>query len=98
MKSLSCVQLLATPWTAAYQAPLPMGFSRQEYWSGVRVGHILPPKSGGSDQIFPAQADDAGTSGCGSSNSSLEEQKSVQWSHQTLRSKGADSAYIELKK
>ena len=27
--------LLATPWTAAYQAPLPMGFSRQEYWSGL---------------------------------------------------------------
>ena len=27
--------LLATPWTAAYQAPLSMGFSRQEYWSGV---------------------------------------------------------------
>ena len=34
VKSLSCVQLLATPWTAAYQAP-PMGFSRQEYWSGL---------------------------------------------------------------
>ena len=31
----SRVRLLATPWTAAYQAPLPMGFSRQEYWSGV---------------------------------------------------------------
>ena len=30
-----CVRLLATPWTAAYQAPLSMGFSRQEYWSGV---------------------------------------------------------------
>ena len=28
---------LATPWTAAYQAPLPMGFSRQEYWSGVSL-------------------------------------------------------------
>ena len=26
---------LATPWTAAYQAPLSMGFSRQKYWSGV---------------------------------------------------------------
>ena len=26
---------LRDPWTAAYQAPLPMGFSRQEYWSGV---------------------------------------------------------------
>ena len=35
MKSLSRVQLLGTPWTAAYQALLPMGFSRQEYWSGV---------------------------------------------------------------
>ena len=35
MKSLSRVQLLATPWTVAYQAPPPMGFSRQEYWSGV---------------------------------------------------------------
>ena len=33
--SLSCVQLLATPWTAAYQAPPSMGFSRQEYWSGM---------------------------------------------------------------
>jgi len=35
VKSLSRVRLLSTPWTAAYQAPLPMGFSRQEYWSGV---------------------------------------------------------------
>jgi len=33
VKSLSRVQLLATPWTAAYQAPLSMGFARQEYWS-----------------------------------------------------------------
>ena len=35
VKSLSCVRLLATPWTAAYQAPPSTGFSRQEYWSGV---------------------------------------------------------------
>ena len=35
MKSLSRVQLLATPWTAAYQAPPSMGFAKQEYWSGV---------------------------------------------------------------
>ena len=32
---LSRVRLLATPWTAAYQAPPSMGFFRQEYWSGV---------------------------------------------------------------
>ena len=43
LKSLSHVRLLATPWTAAYQAPLSMGFSRQEYWSGL----LLPsPKTG----------------------------------------------------
>ena len=35
MKSLSRVWILATPWTAAYQAPPSMGFSREEYWSGV---------------------------------------------------------------
>ena len=35
VKLLSRVRLFATPWTAAYQAPPSMGFSRQEYWSGV---------------------------------------------------------------
>ena len=35
VKSLSRVGLLASPWTAAHQAPLSMGFSRWEYWSGV---------------------------------------------------------------
>ena len=40
-KSLSGVQLLATPWTAAYQAPLSMGFSRQEYWSGVPLPSLI---------------------------------------------------------
>ena len=37
VKSLSCVQLFVTPWTSAYQAPPSMGFSRQEYWSGVSL-------------------------------------------------------------
>ena len=45
VKSLSRVRLLATPWTAAHPAPLSMGFSRQEYWSGVPLPspryHIL---------------------------------------------------------
>ena len=35
VRSLSRVRLFATPWTAAYQAPSSMGFSRQEYWSGL---------------------------------------------------------------
>ena len=35
VKSLSRVRLFATPWTAVCQAPLSMGFSRQQYWSGL---------------------------------------------------------------
>ena len=35
VKSLSSVQLCATTWTVAYQVPLSIGFSRQEYWSGL---------------------------------------------------------------
>ena len=35
VKTLSRVPLFVTPWTVAYQAPLSMGFSRQEYWSGL---------------------------------------------------------------
>ena len=35
MKLLNRVRLIATPWTVAYQAPSSMGFSRQEYWSGL---------------------------------------------------------------
>ena len=49
VKSLSRVRLLATPWTAAQQAPPPMGFSRQEYWSGVPLpspGNWLMDTSG----------------------------------------------------
>ena len=42
VKSLSRVQLFATPWTAAYQAPLSMELSRQEYWSGVPLASPKP--------------------------------------------------------
>ena len=41
VKSLSHVRPLATPWTAAHQAPPSMGFSRQEYWSGVPLPSLL---------------------------------------------------------
>ena len=44
VKLLSRIQLFATPWTAAYQALLSMGFSRQEYWSGVSCER--PSKAG----------------------------------------------------
>ena len=46
VKSLGRVRLFATPWTAAYQAPPSMGFSWQEYWSGVTL-----PSPGGLVQL-----------------------------------------------
>ena len=59
VKSLSRVQLLATPWTAAYEAPLSMGFSRQEYWSGLPlpspdpIASRWPSWDGNSDYLIP---------------------------------------------
>ena len=43
VKLLSRVWLFMTPWTAAYQAPLSMGFSRQEYWSGLPLPSPIFP-------------------------------------------------------
>ena len=52
VKSLSRVRLLVTPWTAAYQAPPSMGFSRQEYWSGVP---LPSPDHAYRSHKFPSQ-------------------------------------------
>ena len=52
VKSLSCVYS-ATPWTAAYQAPPSMGFSRQEYWSGLPLSSPCGPPKG----LFLPKAD-----------------------------------------
>ena len=41
VKSLSRVRLFVTPWIAAHQAPLSMGFSRQEYWSGLPLHSLV---------------------------------------------------------
>ena len=52
LKSLGCVQLFAPPWTVTHQAPLSMGFSRQEYQSGLhfRLQGILQTQ--GSNRCF----------------------------------------------
>ena len=59
VKSLSRVRLFATPWTVAYEAPRSMGFSRQEYWSGLPFpspGDFLNP---GIEPRSPALQTDA---------------------------------------
>ena len=62
VKSLTRVRLFATPWTVAYQAPLSMRFSRQEYWSGLPFpspGDLPDP---GIEPRSPALQGDALTS------------------------------------
>ena len=56
VKSLSRVRLFATPWTVAYQTPLSMGFSRQEYWSGLPFpspGHLPDPGIKPGQMLYP---------------------------------------------
>ena len=58
MKWLGRVRLFATPWTVAHKAPLSMGFSRQECWSGLPF--LSPgdlPKPGIEPESPPLQAD-----------------------------------------
>ena len=59
-ESFSHVQLLATPWIVARQAPLSMEFSRQEYWSGLPLlspGDLLDPQIEPKSLMSPALAD-----------------------------------------
>ena len=51
-KSLSHVRLFATPWTVAYQASMSMGFSRQEYWSGLPLVGWLHARHGTSPLMY----------------------------------------------
>ena len=56
---LSCAQLFATPWTVAHQAPLIMGFSRLEYWSGLPFptpGDLPNPGIEQTSPVAPALA------------------------------------------
>ena len=59
VKLLSRVRLFATPWTVAYQAPPSMGFSRQEYWTGVPFpspGDLPDPGTEPGSPAFQAEA------------------------------------------
>ena len=52
LSRFSRVLLFATPWIAAYQAPLSMGFSRQEYWSGVPLPSLVPRITRGQMRLY----------------------------------------------
>ena len=59
VKSLSCVQLFATPWTVAYQTSPFLGFSRQEYWNGLPFPSPGDLPNPGIDPVSPVLQADA---------------------------------------
>ena len=61
-EALSCGQLFVTPWTVAYQAPLSMGFSRQEYWNGLPFPFPGDLPDSGVESIFPGLQEDTSLS------------------------------------
>ena len=53
---LSCVWLFVKPWTVAHQVPLSMGFSRQEYWSGLPLPSLGDPSNPGIKSMSPVSS------------------------------------------
>ena len=81
MKSLSCVRLLATPWTAAHQAPPSVGFSRQEYWSGLPFPspNMKVKSEREVTQLCPTLSDPMDCSPPGSSTHGIFQARVLQW-------------------
>ena len=81
MKLLSHVQLFATPWTAAYQAPFSMGVSRQEYWSGVPLPSppIHTAAAAKSLQSCPTLCDPIDGSPPGSPGPGILQARTLEW-------------------
>ena len=80
MKSLSHVRLLATPWTAAYQAPTSMGFSRQEYWSGGAIAFSVSAAAAAKSlQSCPTLCDPMVSSPPGSAVPGILQARTLEW-------------------
>ena len=80
-KSLSHVPLFATPWTAAHQAPLSLGFSRQEFWSGLPFPSPVCESEKGKEvvQSCPTLSDPMDCSLPGSSVHGIFQARVLEW-------------------
>ena len=79
VKSLSRVQLLATPWTAAYQAPPSLGFSRQEQWGGLPFPSPMHKSESEVAQSCPTLSDPMDCSLPGSSVHGILQARVLEW-------------------
>ena len=77
MKLLSRVPLFVTPWTAAYRTPLSMGFSRQEYWSGLPFPS--PESESEVAQSYPTLRDPVDCTPPGSSIHGILQARILEW-------------------
>ena len=79
VKLLSHVRLFVTPWTAAYQAPPPMGLSRQEYWSGLPFPSPMHKSESEVTQSCPTLRDPMDCSLQGSSIQGICQARVLEW-------------------
>ena len=79
VKLFSRVRLLVTPWTAAYQAPPSMGFSRQEYWSGLPLPSPMQESESEVIQSCPTLSDPMDCSLPGSSIHGILQARVLEW-------------------
>ena len=79
VKSLSRVQLFATPWTVVYQAPLSMGYSRQECWSGLPFPSPMHESESEVAQLCPTLRDTMDCSLPGSSTHGIFQARVLEW-------------------
>ena len=79
LSCFSCVQLCATPWTAAYQASLSMGFSRQEHWSGLPFPSPMHESESEVAQLCPTLSDPMDCSLPGSSIHGIFQATVLEW-------------------
>ena len=79
VKLLSCVRLFVTPWTVAHQAPLSMGFSRQEYWCGLPFPSPMHVSESEVAQLCPTLCDPVDCSLPGSSVHGILQARILEW-------------------
>ena len=79
LSRFSCVWLCATPWTAAHQAPLSLGFSRQQYWSGLPFPSPINKNESEVAQLCPTLHDPMDCSLPGSSIHAIFQARVLEW-------------------
>ena len=96
LSRISCVWLLATPWTAAHQVPPSMGFSRQEHWGGLPFPSPMNESESEVALLCPTLSDPMDCSPPGSSIHGISQARVLEWGAVAFSSYGLSCCYFQL--